>query len=276
MYKWGGLVVSTLAYLALWFLAFYAKIRRKYLNAKQLQLTFGADYGVPSWCILVKHWDAKLYNELNQFKYSLPGGHLNSVLFKQLRLQNSIGNQRKFPFAFLATRSVTSSPLQPETTKITQDVVQAVLKNTPESSRASLGIAFLCILGGTYVFFENRKISVQEREITVKEREVSVKEEQFRYNKENNEYLQSLFRKQHQETAQRKTFRVLIEEKLGNYLTKSQLAQLESLENKGNLGGILINPPIPTTTQSSNAVVGIPALPHKSNDLKSVMDLIDS
>jgi hypothetical protein len=270
IYKIGGVVVSTLAYLTLWLLIFYAKVRRKYLNSKELKLT-----SVPTWCTLVEHWDHKLYDELNQFKYTLPGDNFNSVLFKQLKLRNSIGFHRNFPFAFLATRSVTSGPLHTETQKITQEVVEAVLKNAPESSRATLGIGFLCLLGGTYVYMENRKISVQEREIAVKEREVTVKEEQLRFEKEKNESFQSFFRKYLKENDERKNYRLLIEDKLGNFFTKRQLARLESFESKGNLNGILKDQPITTTTQSSNAVVGVPALPDRFSYLKQVMDSID-
>lgn len=292
LYKFSSLYVSSFCYVTLWILLFYYKVRKKYFNVKALELTYGHNYGIPTWSTLVVHWNKQLHVEFQQFEAVLPKRNVHHHLGKRLNLENRIGPNRQFPFAFLGTRDMTSNPLQSDAHKMTQDVVQAILKNVLESSRIGVSALILCAISGTFAYFEHRRLLIEEKKVQVQQQQVQIQQQQIqiqqqqadaadrtasgqeelvRLQREHNDSLKQVLNKRLKEDQQRKTDS-LIEQELGQYLNKGQLAKLKSTMSNSDIGDILKKKPASSTVNSSTEVIGIPSLPPRIN----LFDHIDS
>ena len=121
MYLNGSFYDAILAYLIIWLSSLYMRFRLKYINATKLELSYGVNYAMPTWDLLVDHLNTCFLQEITQLRNN---SHLrfqtNPLITSKYKRTN--GTQ----FTFLANRSFATSH---EIRRIGLEAFKVVTKN---------------------------------------------------------------------------------------------------------------------------------------------------
>jgi hypothetical protein len=226
---------SIVAYIVIWVISLYLRMRFKYLNKVQLEMSYKNDYSIPDWGVLVNHLDRCFHLEFNKFQQRL-GDQEKPYLY---HVKNRIKDRTR-PYLFLASRSFASNP---EMQKLAVEAFKTAVKTNNEGaplalSILTLGVAVTAILISQHTQHkiakengvrEDKKIAIQQQKVNLEQLKLNLEEAKLDIARENQKLQARKLVSEETNNHDLKT-KQIVSDAIGPYINKKQQSQLGEQE----------------------------------------------